>query len=406
MSNIATTRPFLRRLHNQQRQKFLPNNKLRINGAVQKVIFGSIMLLLGWLYTIADSNVFLSHHAERRSLLAAPNTVQTPRRLGILIGIFTTDYKNDEEYRSRHRKLFTLWNDPRVCSLGDFEKWQKAAVPTSCEVMYTFVVGANPAAATEWIELDENDIGQRSDNPILVDSRVDSNFTAPDLVKKGDVTRLNIRENMNQGKSPTFFKYANQLMEMYSGDINYAMKLDADSILHLHEFFRFAYLHLPPPPYNDNMYVGSLRDKAYWPQKLNVTEHALANKEGYFGTEFEGVHLYLAGQCYILSQNLCKVVQQESRLLQQARNNPYKSNTTYMEGHEDHDIAAMVFHSPEPVHLTTIRRKQRFWEHPVKGEPRWRRIWHREVARMEGRPFEGTFHTKDSSYETIMRKKR
>jgi len=154
------------------------------------------------------------------------------------------------------------------------------------------------------------------------------------------------------------------------------------------------------------MYVGSLRDKAYWPQKLNVTEHALANKEGYFGTEFEGVHLYLAGQCYILSQNLCKVVQQESRLLQQARNNPYKSNTTYMEGHEDHDIAAMVFHSPEPVHLTTIRRKQRFWEHPVKGEPRWRRIWHREVARMEGRPFEGTFHTKDSSYETIMRKKR
>jgi len=154
MSNIATTRPFLRRLHNQQRQKFLPNNKLRINGAVQKVIFGSIMLLLGWLYTIADSNVFLSHHAERRSLLAAPNTVQTPRRLGILIGIFTTDYKNDEEYRSRHRKLFTLWNDPRVCSLGDFEKWKKAAVPTSCEVMYTFVVGANPAAATEWIELD------------------------------------------------------------------------------------------------------------------------------------------------------------------------------------------------------------------------------------------------------------
>lgn len=210
-------------------------------------------------------------------------------------------------------------------------------------------------------------------------------------------------ENMNEGKSQTWFKYAHQVMEDYPGDISYTMKLDADSVLHLHEFFHFAYRHLPPPPYSDNAYVGSLRDKAYWPKKKNTTEKELGEMEGYFGTEFEGVHLYLAGQCYILSKNLAKVVQTESRLLHDKIVDKNKSNTTYLEGHEDHDIAAMLLHSPEPVHMVTVRRKQRFWEHPVKGEPRWRRIWHREVARMEGRPFEGKMYTKDSSYETVIR---
>ena len=61
----------------------------------------------------------------------------------------------------------------------------------------------------------------------------------------------------------------------------------------------------------------------------------------------------------------------------------------YVEGHEDHDISAMAFHAPDPVHMITIAKYQRFWEHPVKGEPRWRRIWARESARMSGQLFEG-----------------
>jgi hypothetical protein len=211
-------------------------------------------------------------------------------------------------------------------------------------------------------------------------------------------------ENMNQGKSQTWFKYAYQIMERYP-EIAYTMKLDADSILHLHEFFHFAYRHLPPPPYSDNTYVGSLRDKAYWPKKYNITENDRAELEGFFGAQFEGVHLYLAGQCYILSKNLARVVKNQSKALRKRirdKNKSGNSNTTYLEGHEDHDIAAMVFHSPEPVHLITVGKKQRFWEHPVKGEPRWKRIWARELARMEGRPFENKLYSKESSYEAIM----
>jgi hypothetical protein len=61
----------------------------------------------------------------------------------------------------------------------------------------------------------------------------------------------------------------------------------------------------------------------------------------------------------------------------------------YLEGHEDHDVSAMIFHSPTPIHMITIGKSQRFWEHPVKGQPRWDRIQRRETARMTNAIFEG-----------------
>ena len=117
----------------------------------------------------------------------------------------------------------------------------------------------------------------------------------------------------------------------------------------------------------------------------------------------------------VLSKNLAEVVRNESQILYQDRfeleiesnnNDNVKNHTTkslsYLEGHEDHDIAAMVFHSSQPVHMITVQRKQRFWEHPVKGQPRWKRIWSREIARMEGRRFERHLYSTESSYESVM----
>ena len=62
----------------------------------------------------------------------------------------------------------------------------------------------------------------------------------------------------------------------------------------------------------------------------------------------------------------------------------------YIEGHEDHDIAAMVYHNPSPITLITIGKSQRFWIHPVKGAPRYLKIVERETARVNRKPFEGT----------------
>lgn len=184
---------------------------------------------------------------------------------------------------------------------------------------------------------------------------------------------------MNDGKSETFFYFASVVMKKHGFD--YAMKCDADAMLHLHDYFLFAHNHLPPAPYNVNIFGGSLRDKAYWPK---TKPEELARKESYFGNEFEGVHLYMAGQLYFLSYDLCQFVAREAPL---AKHRVAKGG--YLEYHEDHDIGSMVFHSPTPIHLLTINKSQRFWEHPVKGEPRWNRIVRREMARMAGEKFEG-----------------
>jgi len=104
-----------------------------------------------------------------------------------------------------------------------------------------------------------------------------------------DVAILNIKENMNEGKSPTFLYFATTIMQQYDGMIDYAMKLDADSLLHLHDYLYFAHRHLPPAPYNTGVYAGALRDKAYWPK--HTPEDAVLF-ESYFGNHYEGVHLY------------------------------------------------------------------------------------------------------------------
>lgn len=189
-------------------------------------------------------------------------------------------------------------------------------------------------------------------------------------------------ENMNDGKSPTFFYFATTVVEEF-GNIDYVMKLDADAILHLHDFFLFAHEHLPPAPYNTNIFAGALRDKAGWAKDMHPPQD-MARFESFWGNEFEGVHLYLAGQCYLMSYDLAKFVAEEAPF---AKTRIAKGG--YLEGHEDHDVSSMAFHSPTPVHMITIGKSQRFWEHPVKGQPRWIRIEKRERARMNQQLFEG-----------------
>jgi hypothetical protein len=176
--------------------------------------------------------------------------------------------------------------------------------------------------------------------------------------------------------------------------LDYVTKCDTDTLLHLHEFFKWAYVHLPPAPYNKHVYVGALRDKASWPRHAPEPENA--RFESFFAKNYEGVHLYVAGQLYIMSTDLAKFVGQEA----------LTNKCSYCEGHEDHDISAMAFHSPNPIKLMVIGRSHRFWEHPVKGEPRWRRIWARETARMAGLPFEGKMFNKNSTLAAVIEQRR
>lgn len=167
------------------------------------------------------------------------------------------------------------------------------------------------------------------------------------------------------------------------------MKMDGDSILHLHDWFLFAHHHLPPRPYNRGFLGGALRHKAFWPTTPPNPhqEDPIRLVEQYWKEEYDGMHLYLAGQCYWMSLDLTKIVAEQA-----------PNAKEYLEGHEDHDVSSMAFYGSssrnnnagvaQNIHLLTIGKSQRFWEHPVKGQPRWERIRRRELARMAGEVFE------------------
>lgn len=291
------------------------------------------------------------------------------RRLRVLMGIFTYDRGTQMPYRRQFRKIFELFpqrNDTRVCSLYDFEHAASDELRYECQFIYTFVVGGlkKDSARTELVD-DSDSILIPEENYRFQQSK--------DLRESNDVTYLNIRENMNEGKSQTWFKFATTIMEKY--DLDYTGKIDSDSLPYLDKFFNWAYTYLPPPPYNRGIIAGAPIDKMWWSRnKAQINEDV---NEDFFRASYGKVmHLYAAGQCYIMSRDLAHTVVLEAP----------KSNS-YREGHEDHDISAMAFHSPKPISFHFLSLQQQFWRHPVKRYKKkvrlWRTRWHNENVRMK-----------------------
>mmetsp|Transcript_5757 Transcript_5757/g.14381 ORF Transcript_5757/g.14381 Transcript_5757/m.14381 type:complete len:398 (+) Transcript_5757:139-1332(+) len=323
---------------------------------------------------------------EGRKIVANEDDLRRLRNPRILFGIFSSDNIFDGTHRKWHRHLFNdIWKDQRVCSLDEFRASDEISFRQKCELVYTFVAGSStdPDAPTE--RLEETDT---ADNPIEYPGGMKSPLKED--INWPDVTHLNIRENMNDGKSQTWFYFASKIAKQFEktpSPIDYVVKFDSDSMLKLHDFFEFAHTRLPPAPYNKNIFAGSLRNKGPWyfqGSGLGHPESELSRYESYWGNEYDGVHLYLAGQCYLMSIDLAAFVAEEA---------PFSkvrvAKGGYIEGHEDHDIAAMVYHNPSPITLITIGKSQRFWEHPVKGAPRYLNIVKRETARVNREPFEG-----------------
>ena len=87
--------------------------------------------------------------------------------------------------------------------------------------MYTFVVGANSNGPTNLVDYNN------SSHPLILDvSEIPSQYAFSNTsdasdndVTEKDITFLNIKENMEEGKTPTWFLVANTLVKEY--DIDY-----------------------------------------------------------------------------------------------------------------------------------------------------------------------------------------
>jgi len=253
----------------------------------------------------------------------------TPQGTTFLLGIFTMESEQEEKRRQLIRDTY-LSNDfgGRTCTLKEFKKQvtERADKPRTCEIPYVFVIsGGNESRPTE-----HND-----NEPLVIDHSFINNPVQ-------DAVYLNIKENMENGKSVSFFKYAASLAGEYG--IHYISKIDSDTLLSVNKLLDLIDFDLPPSPHNKRMYGG------------------------YSWGNLAGNSVYAAGQFYFMSLDLAHYIgfslDAEQRKFLTDRRRPT----------EDLDIGSFVFSHPKPIKFIDLNPFQ-FWYHPVKVEEEWMNKW-------------------------------
>jgi hypothetical protein len=97
-----------------------------------------------------------------------------------LMGIFTVQDKT--RLRDAVRRTLNWYNDSRVCAIGSIDGEMPPQPPDHCQIIYTFVMGANPNGTSQFFADSSSDLS------ILT--------TPPKTLKAGepnDITFLNIK---------------------------------------------------------------------------------------------------------------------------------------------------------------------------------------------------------------------
>jgi hypothetical protein len=236
----------------------------------------------------------------------------------LLVGIFST--QSDKEAQERQRESFK-----NACSLRyylanrDVELGVSAAsgkFKLRCPIVYTFVLGAYARGDAE--------------NATLSRSR---------LAHEDDVIYLDIFENMNEGKTNAWFKYANELVRRY--EIDYVAKMDLDTFMNVNLLSDFVRANLPLAPEtgrdNRRRYGGVLRE---------------FNTCGRFKhCALLSGRVYMSGQFYFVSSDLIEFLSSED------------DNTDKMRvGHEDLEFGLKISLYPRTINLVVMSNEQ-VWFH-------------------------------------------
>eukprot|EP00547_Thalassionema_nitzschioides_P012550 CAMPEP_0194261046 /NCGR_PEP_ID=MMETSP0158-20130606/45825_1 /TAXON_ID=33649 /ORGANISM="Thalassionema nitzschioides, Strain L26-B" /LENGTH=350 /DNA_ID=CAMNT_0039001153 /DNA_START=917 /DNA_END=1969 /DNA_ORIENTATION=+ len=259
------------------------------------------------------------------------SSIATPKKKStiFLLDIFSR-MNNLEEVRRRDLIRTTMLNrnqlsDPiKLCSLQEYLKMHKEE-QDNCQIIYTFVVaGASETEEPFWSSFSKDN--GKSRVPLL------------DMpTGETDLTVLNIRENMDQGKSTTWFDWASSstLAPDYIG------KVDSDTLLNIPSLLSVINGRLPPPTNNDDgikLYGGDF----VFPQPPYKQ--------------------FMQGGFYFLSRHLAQCV--SSKAAEQNR----------FHGPEDQRTAWLVLQCSGTEWLWCPPNPKLFL-HPVKKEHSWRQYF-------------------------------
>jgi len=245
-----------------------------------------------------------------------PINIGVSHGTSMLLGIFSMSTKKASRRRELIRRTY-LYNDSRVCSLQEYQK-QSLESPHQriCQIPYTFVIGAGKLSRPQ--DHDDNE-------PLLLET--DQNGAV-----EIDCTYLNIKENMEKGKSTTYLKYATSVAKI-SG-LDFIAKIDDDTVMSMPLLLEFIDDELPPTPFNRRIYGGS------------------------FVPSRELQHIYAQGQFYFMSIDLADYVANSISATERERNSIFI---------EDLDMGTFIQSHPRPIKLMDITTRM-FWIHPRKWE--------------------------------------
>jgi len=293
--------------------------------------FSLSALFVAWHERVRESqstNVFSRGYcdelpsAERLSLqwndsrIRRVSLPQGSRSSTFLLGIFSK--QDDVEQRAAIRQSYLSLHEENICALYLYLTMDNAK-QRRCVILYAFVVGGNPNGPT---------FRNFETASTLILSKEKTPHDAED-----DVIYLDIRENMEDGKTPTWFAYAADLSVRHT--IDYISKVDSDTFLHIPALLRLIERDLPPKPTfgmdSRKRYGGVLREF-----------HTCGGVHNSHCFLLQG-RVYMSGQFYFVSSDLAIYISSEAVMPQ----------TTRL-GIEDFDFGMWVFSHPEAINLVVI----------------------------------------------------
>jgi hypothetical protein len=276
--------------------------------------------------TLMDETIIIPISNSHKKILFDIKTKKTKynneRKTRVIFGIMTYDSNTERMRRDLIRSTFlsyftnytnrTLvteeeYNEKKhwICSLNDLDHG-RLEYPEKCRMAYAFVQGANPNGTSMLLNFNET-------YPL--------SLPPPKTKTKGgekdafDSIYLNIQENGKSGKSPTWFRYAIDVLERHGWmkDWDYIYKSDTDNLIFTPNFFRFMD---KLPRKKPRVFGGIPLDY----RKCGGDSHDHCKQmTGPF---------FMQGGCYFLSRDLAKFISDETTFDHLAVKLPHEDMTT------------------------------------------------------------------------------
>ena len=326
-----------------------------------------VAILIFIILNLTNSPYTASHDwlAESIAVTGIVQVVQPTQTPRFLFGIFSTLRESDIERRKVIRRTYLASDPRRICSLKDLPD------KPHCQIVYTFVVGANATGTTDMVDqTPQSLVIDTTEGPIL-------NEQEQEIPHEDDVTYLNLRENMEHGKSASWFLYANTIVDELA--VDYIAKVDSDTLVFPSRFLDEFAAFLPIKHHANNSSFGNITGSNHT-SELRVYGGIPNDSIGCGGlrrphcAKMVG-KTYMQGQLHFLSVDMSRYITSIPRELRRELFVPI----------EDLCTAKYVHSHPRPVLEAVVSRQQNLWEHgkQIKDPASFERRWNQVVRGMQ-----------------------